>query len=93
MKVCVMCTRFELDKNLKKHIVLRVFPRFFPASFFFEQVHRSTEAFVSQGILFPKRLSFHKGWCCGSQWKRIAELWRVVWVVGGDGFRGKWFGF
>ncbi|QCE14954.1 mRNA-capping enzyme [Vigna unguiculata] len=27
------------------------------------------------------------------KWKRIAELWRVVWVVGGGGFRGKWWGW
>ncbi|QCD86736.1 hypothetical protein DEO72_LG3g1262 [Vigna unguiculata] len=25
------------------------------------------------------------------QWKRIAEVWRVVWVVGGGGFRENWW--
>jgi len=79
-------------KFLKKHIACAFSLVSSPQiSSWSRDAQASREAFESQGILFPKRLSFHKGWCCGSQWKRIAELWRVVWVVGGSGFRRKWW--
>ena len=75
-------------KFLKKHIACAFsFVSSSQISSWSRDAQASREAFESQGILFPKRLSFHKGWYCGSQWKRIAELWRVVWVVGGGGFR------
>lgn len=61
------------------------------SSFFFEQVTQAQRHLYCKSFFFPKRLSFHKGWCCGSQWKRIAEFSRVVWVVGGGGFCGKWW--
>jgi len=76
-------------KFLKKHIACAFSLVSSPQiSSWSRDAQASREAFESQGILFPKRLSFHKGWCCGSQWKRIAELWKVVWVVGGGEFRG-----
>ena len=79
-------------KFLKKHIACAFSLVSFPQiSSWSRDTQASRETFESQGILFPKRLSFHKGWCCGSQWKRIAEVWRVVWVVGGGGFREKWW--
>ena len=79
-------------KFLKIHIHSQV-PSFLPLHFLLRpETHKQPETyFESQCFVFPKSLSFHKGWCCGSQWKRITEVWRVVWVVGGGGFRGKWW--